>query len=136
MPRLHEKLEGLPCSNRGYALKDLDRPLCPECGEDYRAILARPVRGRSTLLARAGAAGQYWNTHKWIRLVVSFPVCFIVYNVVFLAGLRLLDTIDGFPSTPELNRMLGETISLTLMLGPPVVLAWFFTWKWSGGPNE
>ena len=132
MPRLHKKIDGLPCPNCDYPLKNLDRPLCPECGADYRAILANPVRSQSTLLAWARAAGQYWNTHKWIRFIISLPVCVIMYNVFFTVGLIILDMFDGFPSTPELNHMLGETISLTLMFGPPLLLACLFTLKWSG----
>ena len=87
MPRIHKRVDGLPCPGCGYLLKDLQSPECPECGIDYRAALRQPLPTVWTHLR------DVWLAHTWLRCVVIVPLCLftgLVSLAAFFTFLGLL----------------------------------------------
>ena len=117
MPRIHKRVDGLPCPGCGYLLKGLRSPECPECGIDYRAALRKPPPSASTRLH------EYWNDHAWLRCTVFIPLCVfggfvsLFTFILMMDALGLMHLIQGTVRASALIALWGlGTLLITYLL--------------------
>ena len=87
MPRIHKRVDGLPCPGCGYLLRGLRSPECPECGIDYRAALRNPPPSSWTRLH------EYWLDHVWVRCTAFLPLCLVAGFISLFIFILMMDAL-------------------------------------------